>query len=238
MHEARETVVVLVRPVGPVNVGLVCRACANFDVAGIRVVDPGCDLTSVETRQFATHAQHLLRSIATTSCVQDAIADCDWVVGSSAQRRKRGILDTFDVGQVGPHVRERGVRRLGLVFGCETNGLLAEELNLCHGVFRIPSSKQQPSLNLSHAVAVSLYALQHADPSQRRVVPRESLADHATIVRLAERAASVLQRAGYFRRLDRERFLPKLNRVVRRMWLTQHDATALEGMLAQWERFR
>jgi tRNA C32,U32 (ribose-2'-O)-methylase TrmJ len=46
-----------------------------------------------------------------------------------------------------------------LVFGREENGLLDEEISLCHHAVSIPSNKAFASLNLSHAVAVVLSRL-------------------------------------------------------------------------------
>ena len=44
-----------------------------------------------------------------------------------------------------------------LVFGPETTGLTHAELALCGRAVRIPSHPAQPSLNLSHAVAIAAY---------------------------------------------------------------------------------
>ena len=48
---------------------------------------------------------------------------------------------------------------VALVFGREESGLLEEELLLCSHACAIPSGRSQPSLNLSHAVAVVLSQL-------------------------------------------------------------------------------
>jgi SpoU rRNA Methylase family len=46
--------------------------------------------------------------------------------------------------------------RVALVFGREESGLTVEELEACSHLCSIPTGSRQPSLNLSHAVAVCL----------------------------------------------------------------------------------
>ena len=49
--------------------------------------------------------------------------------------------------------------QVALVFGRESSGLTNEEVLLCDLAFSIPTSKAYSSMNLSHAIAVTLYDL-------------------------------------------------------------------------------
>ena len=49
--------------------------------------------------------------------------------------------------------------QVALVFGREESGLSAQELQACTHLCSIPAGSMQPSLNLSHAVAVALAQL-------------------------------------------------------------------------------
>ena len=59
-----DSAVVLVRPQGPVNVGMVARLCANLGVPELRVVEPQCDLDDVQVRQFAMQRHTAVRAFA------------------------------------------------------------------------------------------------------------------------------------------------------------------------------
>ncbi|MGI0155428.1 MAG: TrmH family RNA methyltransferase [Thermoplasmata archaeon] len=58
--------------------------------------------------------------------------------------------------------------RVSLVFGPEDNGLSRSELARCDLIVHVPARREFPTLNLSHAVAVVLYAVHRsrglADP--------------------------------------------------------------------------
>ncbi|MEJ2700131.1 MAG: TrmH family RNA methyltransferase, partial [Desulfuromonadales bacterium] len=51
--------VVLVEPQSPGNIGMVCRAMANFGASDLRLVNP-CPHLHPEARKFAVAANHLL----------------------------------------------------------------------------------------------------------------------------------------------------------------------------------
>jgi hypothetical protein len=52
--------------------------------------------------------------------------------------------------------------KLALVFGREESGLTADELEACTHLCSIPTGRKQPSMNLSHAVAVVLAQIYEA----------------------------------------------------------------------------
>jgi TrmH family RNA methyltransferase len=59
---------------------------------------------------------------------------------------------------------------VAIIFGRESVGLTNDEVSLCDIAFAIPTSPDYPSMNLSHAVAVTLYELyrKYAEKPERR----------------------------------------------------------------------
>jgi tRNA/rRNA methyltransferase len=151
--------IVLVRPRNPENVGAVARAMRNFELGDWAIVALGThDFASA--RRVAVHAEELLDTPRLCATLDEAVADCAWVVGTSARvRRGRRRLRPEEVG------REAAARRPGrtaIVFGDERSGLTSEELDRCHDLSSIPTGAAQPSLNLAQAVLLYAWELSRA----------------------------------------------------------------------------
>src|SRR5690242_5344075 len=79
---------VLLRPRNPENLGAVARAMKNFGLADWAVVELGThDFASA--RRVAVHAEDVLDRPRLVRTLDEAVADCAWVVGTSS-RRVRG----------------------------------------------------------------------------------------------------------------------------------------------------
>jgi len=145
--------IVLVRPRNPENVGAVARAMRNFDLRDWAIVKLGThDFASA--RRVAVHAEELLDTPRLCATLDEAVADCAWVVGTSA-RKVRGT-PRLRPEEVGREVMARRPGRTAIVFGDERSGLTAAEIDRCHDLSAIPTGAAQPSLNLAQAVL--LYA--------------------------------------------------------------------------------
>jgi tRNA/rRNA methyltransferase/tRNA (cytidine32/uridine32-2'-O)-methyltransferase len=119
------------------------------------VVSPNPQLLEVPgLNRLAVKAGELLESVRRVETMEEAVADCTWVVGTTMRKidgRRR----------LSPRaVAERAAsERLALVFGDERSGLSNEDLAQCHDLSAIPTSDEQPSLNLAQAVLVYAYEL-------------------------------------------------------------------------------
>jgi tRNA/rRNA methyltransferase len=153
--------VVLVRPHYPGNLGSVARAMCNFGLDQLTLVAPFADPKSPEARRLATHGEPVLESAVTVGTLDEAVADCRVVLGTSAN--VEGVYRTHNYGR--PDEALRGMvdslddGPCALVFGPEPSGLSNAEIARCHGLIRIATDHRCPSLNLSHAVAICLYEL-------------------------------------------------------------------------------
>lgn len=150
-------VVILVSPKGPLNVGGVARLMGNFELSELRLVDPRCDLGSVECKQMAMQSYDIIKSAQVFPDLASAIADLHYVVALSGRPidSRRPHTDLFSIQDViAPRVSAH--ERVGLVFGREEIGLKLEELCLCHWQVMIPTSIERPSMNLTSAVALTL----------------------------------------------------------------------------------
>lgn len=227
-----KTCVVLVRPQGPINIGLVCRAMGNAGISDLRLVTPLCAVPSDESRMFAHHAQNILEACRIYPSLPEAVADCDMVVGTTARDRREeaDIVSPYEL----PHA-VRDVRQLALVFGNESDGLSREEFLACDTGVHLETPGPYASYNLSHAVAITLFVLGTATSDTAHVAaPAAPRLTHRETERLFDFWSSALSDSGYFRRTDPARFAPKLRRLLQRLALTVYDANLLWGMLAHF----
>lgn len=153
--------VVLVEPSLPENVGAVARVIGNFGGGELRLVNP-CDHLSSTALSLATHSAKVLREARIFATLNDALADRQFVIGTSARKRERHARP-LPLPQVGTLLPDSGTR-LAVVFGRESSGLTNEELALCHACVHVPTQGPASSLNLSHAVGVVLYELTRNPP--------------------------------------------------------------------------
>ncbi len=225
-----ELVVVLVRTAGPVNLGLTARACANLG-ARLRLVAPSCEVDQSESRKFANHARDALLAAPVCQTVAEAVLDCDFVAGTSAHRRQRGLIAPMGPAALAEKVARSGFARVALVFGNEADGLDNAELRRCQATLQLPTFGDYPSYNLSHAVALTLFAVRSFGHSEARGEP-VTRASQGELDELGEAWLETLDAHGYFRRTHRNRFAPKLRAMLGRLELATHDAGLLRGMIS------
>jgi tRNA/rRNA methyltransferase len=155
------TRVVLFRPHFNGNVGSVARVMMNFGLDQLVLVQPYANHLSDEARRMATHGVKLLESAKIVDSIDEAVADCSVVLGSSGnvegvnRKHNYGRPDEM-IGRIVPVLSENPC---ALLFGPEPSGLADDQVLRCHGLIRIPTDSAYSSLNLSQAVTVCLYEL-------------------------------------------------------------------------------
>ncbi len=157
--------IILVETHYPGNLGATARVMHNMGLRELVLVNPIADANDRQARQMSTHGEAILDRARVARSLDDAVADCVLVVGTSAnvggpyRRQSVGAPDA-----VLPLVAE--VLRLGqpaaLVFGPEPSGLDNDTIARCHHLIRIPTGDEYPALNLAQAAAICLYELRRA----------------------------------------------------------------------------
>ncbi len=154
---------VLVRPKEDGNVGAVARLGRNFGAQRLVLVAPRARV-GAEARRRAMGGLALLAASSRAPTLEKALAAADLVVGTtdlSLGRSSSYLRRSISPERLGEVVRH-AEGTVALVFGPEDNGLSREELARCDLLVHIPARREFPTLNLSHAVAVVLYATHRA----------------------------------------------------------------------------
>lgn len=239
--------IVLVRPRNPLNIGAAARAMANFGFQDLVVVEPHEPVWR-ETRS-AVGAEGIVSSARAVKDLEEAIADCTLVVGTTSGSRRNFDRDLISLAEF-PEWLKRHVpgtaggqrprlERAALLFGSEKTGLSNHHLSYCHALVRIPTAPACPSMNLGQAVAVCCYELARAravasHPPLARV-HRSDSANLQSLLHVFERAGRVLDQTGYLKPKSRAATLVKLRRLLLDLKLTNNDVKILGGILAQIE---
>ena len=150
--------IVLVNTTHPGNIGGVARAMKNMGLSHLYLVAPE-KFPDEQAVWRAASAGDLLDSAVVTATVEEAIAECQFVVGTSARERRIPwpLLDPRQcAARIGPLSQREQV---AVMFGREDRGLTNEELQLCNLHLNIPTSEAYSSLNLAMAVQIVCYEL-------------------------------------------------------------------------------
>lgn len=148
--------IVLVNTSHPGNIGAAARAMKNMGLSKLTLVDPE-DFPSPVAKGRAVSAVDILENAVVTETLEEAIAGCGLVIGSSA--RLRSIpWPLMTPRECAVKVADDSrLNEVALVFGREDAGLTNEELQLCHFHVNIPADEKLSSLNLAAAVMVISY---------------------------------------------------------------------------------
>ncbi len=164
-------VVVLDHPKDVVNIAGVIRVMMNFGLPSLRLVEPD-EFDAYRIEGIAHRSRALIEATTLHRTLEDAIADCTWVVGTTARARTAGRNYTRP-GDVSEELIEKATEgRVAILFGREDRGLTNEGLDLCHAVVIIPTDAEFSSLNLAQACLVMAYETFLAAESAPAKLPR------------------------------------------------------------------
>ena len=228
--------VVLVNTRNPLNIGAAARAMSNFGFLHLRVVNP-FELAFREARS-AVGAAPLLAKAEEFKSLEEAVADCSLVVGTSALSRRDPQHRIRDLREGARLIRRRlAAGRVALLIGSEKRGLSNEDLSHCHWLLRIPTREEHRSMNLGQAVAVCLYELVR-DQSSSFASEKLALAASADLERINSQLLEALRASAYIKDSQSKGKTrsaapveEKIRRFIRRMKLSAADAELLLGML-------
>jgi len=193
--------VVLVRPKEDGNVGAVARVARNFGGDRLVLVASRAPIGS-EARRRSMGGLAILRSATRVRSFEEATVDADLVVGTtdlSTGRSTAYLRRSVSPERLGELLRPvEG--RVAIVFGPEDNGLSRTELARCDLLVHIPSRREFPTLNLSHAAAIVLYAVHRArGPADPETTPAPEVLELNGREKelFLDRLGALLTRTGY-----------------------------------------
>ena len=227
--------IILVEPNGPLNVGSVARLCSNFEVEELRLVSPKCNIFSLEAKKMALKGQKYLDHCKIFENLENAIIDCDLVIASCGRIDVSKDLNFESSKDIFEWIFSfKKIKNLAIVFGREDRGLTNNELLLANKTFNIPTSENNPSLNLSHAVSIVLYELNNSSKKNfNKELEVFNLASskqiHDSFVEIEE----MLLEVGYLLKHTSRTKISKFKNYILRANTSIHEVNILRGIVHQ-----
>ena len=162
MNRLSQIRVVMVNTTHPGNIGAAARAMKNMGLSDLALVSPKF-YPNEEATARAAGAQDVLDAAKICDSLEEAIGDCELIIGASA--RLRSITwPQLDPRECASTIMNSSVRT-AILFGREHSGLTNDELERCHYLLHIPSDPNYSSLNVAAALQVVAYEIFYAAQS-------------------------------------------------------------------------
>ncbi|MDD9961609.1 MAG: RNA methyltransferase [Gammaproteobacteria bacterium] len=227
--------IVLVATSHPGNIGAAARAMKTMGLSQLVLVDP-LRYPDPQAEWRAAAATDVLDACRVCASLDEAIADCHWVVGASARPRRIPwpVADVRASAQ--KLLAEAAAGQVAVLFGREADGLSNEELQRCNAHLRIPASPDYSSLNLAMAVQVVAYELFAA-----QAVPAEPEWDRppataAEVEAMLAHLERLLVATDFLDPDNPGQTLTRLRRLAARARLDQTEVRMLRGIATQLEK--
>lgn len=223
--------IVLVETFHPGNIGAVARAMKNMGLSQLYLVQPRV-FPDPEATSRAAGAKDLLESAQVVSCLDEAIADCQLIVGTSARERTFN-LPLLDLEAAAALIhQEAHSGQIAILFGRETMGLNNAEMLACNRHLYIDANPEYPVLNIAQAVQLVCYEL-----FKTYKTPQQTPASDAPYARQSEMALfyehleKVLRQTQFIIPQHEGRVLDKIKRYFNRSRPERTELSILRGIL-------
>ena len=240
--------VILMEPQLADNIGMVARACANFGLDDLRIVNPRDGWPNEKARIAASGANYIIDDARSFGTLDESISDLNWLAATTARQRdlRKPVLTPE---QAIAEMRTRIARgeRCGVLFGRERNGLETSEVAHADALIMIPVNSRFASLNLAQAVLLTGYEWMRGDAGRSlgRVTTyekplaeglylgRDRLATKEELIGLFEHLERELDANGFFNPAHRKTVVSQnLRTLLTRLNATEQEVRTLRGIVA------
>jgi tRNA (cytidine32/uridine32-2'-O)-methyltransferase len=224
--------IVLVHTSHPGNIGSAARAMKNMGLKQLILVAPKHYPDPVADAR-AAGALDILECARIVETLQEAIADCHLVMGTSARERSLPMLQQTP-RECAEMIHTQSERmNIAILFGEERIGLTNEQLDHCHHQIVIPTSELYPSLNLAAAVQIIAYEL-HLSSISLYKSPLKNRDDFVTmdeVEKFYQHLEGLLVSHQFLNPEEPKRLMSKLRRLFMRAYPTREEINLLHGVI-------
>ena len=226
--------VVLVGTTHPGNIGATARAMKNMGILDLALVEPKEFPSDVATFRSKA-AKDILEKASVHTSLEEAISECELVVGTSARGRTVPwpVLNPREAAEEMHKSSLNG--KVAIVFGREDRGLTNEELGLCNFHVHIPSDPEYSSLNLSQAVQILAYEIRLSYLQDRHVNKEYwdvELANNEQTERLINHMDELMQEVDFYDVENPRKLLVRIRRFFKRSKIDVMEANIFRGLFA------
>ncbi|EGQ8089884.1 tRNA (cytosine(32)/uridine(32)-2'-O)-methyltransferase TrmJ [Vibrio vulnificus] len=221
------------------NIGSAARAMKVMGLSQLVLVQPECEVDA-QAIALASGAADIALNALVVNSLEEAVADCALVVGSSARSRtlEWPMLEPFECAE--KFVQEGQTSHVALVFGRERTGLTNDELQRCHYHVCIPANPEYSSLNLAMAVQTLSYEVRMAYlRHQQSLYPTQETAEyprHSELELFYLHLEKVLLKTEFVRADQPNQVMNKMRRLFSRARPEAQELNILRGILTSVEK--
>lgn len=230
---------VLVAPSHPGNIGGAARAMKTMGLSRLYVVNPE-RYPNAEATARASGADDVLAAATVCQTLDDALAGCNLVLGTSARPRNLEWPTLAPRECAAQVAREQGQGgEAALLFGRERSGLTNAELERCQFRVHIPSNPDYSSLNLAAAVQIMAYEMALAGSLQASPEAGgqdDSHAEQIEVERFFEHLRAALVDIDFLDPDNPRQLMRRLRRLFGRTRLLTTEVNLLRGILTAAQR--
>ncbi len=222
----------------PGNIGAAARAMNNMCINQLVMVSPKCPVAEVAYAR-ASGAHSILDQRRTVGTLEEAIQDCQLVIGSTARSRSLSWPELSPSEMTKKIWSLDNESQVAIVFGREHSGLTNEELQLCNYMVSIPTNPDFSSLNVASAIQVMCYEIYKTLDEGKVVESSGSSEPVATSFDLEgyfQHLEQVLLKTGYLKADNPGQLLQRLRRLYQRADLSKNEINILRGILSSVEK--
>lgn len=229
--------IILVEPQMGENIGAAVRAMANFGLKDLRLIAPRDGWPNERAEAVSAGGLAHINAVNVYSTLAAAIADCQFVLATTARRRDM-VKPVYTLsGAVREcHDRQAGGQKTAVLFGRERNGLENDEIAMTQGVINVPANPDFASINLAQTVLLMGYEwFQQADdrPGKFTEYGGGERASSEQLEQFLKRLDAELLEGGFFRS---EGLRPTMKRnianIFTRIDFTEQELNTLQGILS------
>jgi len=190
---------------------------------------------------LSVNASDVLETAVVTDALEEAIADCNFVIGVTGKKRSLS-QELFNVREAAAKAKSiaGSKQQIALVFGNETSGFSSAEADLFQALATIPANPEYNSLNLSQAVQIMCYECRmaitdgksHIESNPTELATQEELEHFYTHMR------QVLEEIGYINPRAPKKLFERLRRMYARTQLEKEEVHLLRGVLTLTQKPR
>lgn len=224
--------IVLCQTSHPGNIGSTARAMKTMGLHRLYLVRPK-HFPDGEATSLAVNASDVLDSAVVTTTLEEAVADCQFVIGVSGKERALS-QEVMTVREAAHTVHQIAAQQqVALVFGTEMSGLSNAEADRCQILATIPANPEYTSLNLAQAVQIMCYEIRmtitegklHYDEKQAELASQDDLE------RFYAHMQEVLSEIGYINPRAPKKLFERIRRIYSRIKLEKEEVNLLRGIL-------
>ncbi|MBN35594.1 MAG: rRNA methyltransferase [Rhodospirillaceae bacterium] len=227
--------IILVRPQMGENIGAAARAMANFGLKDLRIVAARDGWPNPAAEAMAAGALDLLGNARLFDTTEEAVADLQQVWATTA--RSRDVLKPVataaraaeDMTAADPDLA------LGVLFGPERSGLDNHDVALADVILQVPTSPENPSINLAQGVLLIAYEwFQRQQTTPELMIPegKSAQATKEEFDGFFEHLIGELDACGFLRnREQRPIMVRNLRAMFTRAGLYEQEVRTLRGVV-------